>query len=142
MWDGGNTGALLVAVVTAAGGVIAAWVTAAAKKWRDRRDASLAERTVHREEWETLLSEWRKEVHELRTMRAEDKRVYDAELRECRARIDQLERDREQDRVRIRALTTDLARLSSWAREVIALLRINDIAFPALPIDIGEGGPE
>jgi len=136
---------ILVALISAVGAIAAAWVGPKTKRWAEKRQIerqeALAEVERAREEraqWESLVNQWRSDVQELRKMRAEDKRVYDAEIRECRARIEKLEHDREQDRVRIRQLTTDLAALASWARSVVELLRANDITFPDLPIDLEE----
>lgn len=138
---------VVLALIGTAGTIITAYIGARAKRWVDRRAAERAEirselqqRQADREQWESLVNQWRTEVHDLRDMRAEDKRVYEAEVRELRVRVEQLERDREADRERIQRLTNDLLRLSEWARRVVQLLRTNNITFPQLPIDIGDSG--
>lgn len=139
---------MVVGLITAGGAVGAAWLGARALRWVNRKaaeaaaaSADLEKRKVDRDEWETLLDEWRKDVRELRRLRSEDRAQFDTELRECRARIVQLEADREQDRTRIRRLSTDLQVISEWSRRLIRLLRSNNIDYPAPPFDLGDTGP-
>jgi len=134
---------ILIALITTVGAIAAAWVGARTKRWVDQKNAEAAEAAAEleryrldRESWQVLVEQWRSDVRELRAMRAEDKRVYDAEIRECRVRIEQLERDRELDRDRIRRMTEDLSALALWARAVVQLLQTHNIDFPELPIDL------
>jgi len=128
---------VLIVLISTGGTILVALLGAWAKKWADGKSAEAAEAAAEREQWKTLVDQWRADVRELREMRAEDRRLYEAEVRELRVRIEQLERDHEVNRERIQVLTADLSRLSDWARQVVALLRDNNIDFPSLPFDIG-----
>lgn len=113
----------------------------AGQRYAAKRTAQIEERKVDFATYKEQVDGWRRDVNELRRDRDEDRKIHAAEIGRLRHRIDQLEQDREQDRERIRRLSEDLLKISTWARELVRLLEHAQIDFPPSPVDLGVADP-
>ncbi len=136
---------LLIAIVSAAAAFAAAlisgWYT-----YRATKRTTEATREVERDKlasasWEAQVLAWREDVVTLRRQRAEDKAEADAEaeraakkITSCHERIDHLVQVVDAMERRERALTR-------WAREVVEMLRLAEVAYPPPPHGVIQTNP-
>lgn len=130
-----------VALISAAGVILAAVFTLAGVRYTQQQSRAAAERTaalertkVDAQAYESARGTWEKHIESLRKQL--DELSADAErqrqtARELRQRVDELESGQDRDHARIRELT-------AYARELLRILSDHGIAYPPPPAGLEE----
>lgn len=121
-------------LITVLGSVVVALLGLAGVAYTARSAKAANLRTAESEAWNRQVESWRKDVEELRADREEDRRRHAEEMAEVRADLAKIKEEAREDRLARYELVT-------WARAVVALLRIHQIPFPPPPPGVADTDP-
>lgn len=126
--------AVAATIIVAGLGLAGVVYTARAARASNKRTAEIEQSKLDTTRWQAQVDSWRSDVAQLRADRKEDEQRHQEQIAALRERMTRIETVAEEERrARFELIT--------WARNVVALLRQAQIAYPAPPPGVADTDP-